>query len=267
MDRGSGKRGAYEDRYEPHMLQRERYLIMGMLLALAAIAWVWLVWQAARMNTQAMGLTMGVSAVLFIALWVVMMVAMMFPTTAPMILTFRAVSADKRQQEYSFIATWVFVGAYLLVWSLSGVLAYVLALGVEILAAQSMWLMMNAVRFGGAVLVVAGLYQFSSLKHICLAKCRTPLQCVLDTWRDGYGGAFRMGLEHGATCLGCCWLLFVILFPLGIMNITAMILVTVLIYAEKSLPLGPQISQVMGAGLIVYGILVMFWPALLPMGM
>jgi len=74
-----------------------------------------------------------------------------------------------------------------------------------------------------------------------------------------------MGLEHGAFCLGCCWLLFAILFPLGIMNITAMVLVTMLIYAEKSLPLGRQISQLVGGGLIAYGILVILWPALLPM--
>jgi predicted metal-binding membrane protein len=211
-----------------------------------------------------MGLTMGMSATPFVALWVVMMVAMMFPTAAPMILTFRAVSADK-QQRHSFIPTWIFVSAYLLVWSLSGVLAYALALAAEMLAAQSMWLMVNAVRFGGIILVVAGLYQLSPLKHICLSKCRMPLQCILATWRAGYNGAFRMGLEHGAFCLGCCWLLFAILFPLGIMNITAMVLVTVLIYTEKSLPLGRQISQLVGGGLIAYGILVILWPALLPM--
>ncbi len=76
-----------------------------------------------------------------------------------------------------------------------------------------------------------------------------------------------MGLEHGAYCLGCCWLLFVILFPLGIMNIAVMALVTALIYAEKSLPIGRQISQIAGVGLIVYGVLVMFLPAALPMGM
>jgi len=76
-----------------------------------------------------------------------------------------------------------------------------------------------------------------------------------------------MGLEHGAYCLGCCWLLFVILFPLGIMNVAVMALVTALIYAEKSLPIGRQISQIAGVGLIVYGVLVMFLPAALPMGM
>lgn len=247
----------------PYPLPRERYLILGSLLVLAAISWALLIWQSANMNTQ-MGLTMGMSAALFIALWVVMMIAMMFPTAAPMILMFTAVYAGKLRQEQPFVPTWVFVSAYLLIWTLFGVLAYPLALGSEKLAEQSMWLMQNASRLGGVILVIAGLYQLSPLKRVCLSKCRTPLQFILGSWRNGYGGAFRMGLEHGAYCLGCCWLLFVILFPLGIMNIAVMALLTVLIYAEKSFPIGRQISQAAGVALIVYGVLVTFIPAALP---
>ena len=245
---------------------RERKLILGLLLSLAAASWALLIWQSATMNSQAMGmgLTMGMSAVLFIAIWVVMMVAMMFPTAAPMILMYRSVYAGKRQQERPFVPTWIFVSAYLFVWSLCGVVAYLLAVGIEQVAAQSMWLMENSARLGGVVLVVAGLYQLSPLKHACLSKCRTPLQFILSSWRDGYGGAFRMGLEHGAYCLGCCWLLFVILFPFGIMNVAVMALVTVLIYAEKSLPIGRQISQIAGVGLIAYGVLVVLVPGALP---
>ncbi|MFL5587255.1 MAG: DUF2182 domain-containing protein [Ktedonobacteraceae bacterium] len=249
------------------MLQRERYLILGGLLILSALAWVFLIWQAGMMGSQAMGLTMGMSALLFIAIWIVMMVAMMFPTAAPMILMFSKIYTSKRQQELPFVPTWVFVSAYLLVWSLCGVVAYPLAVGIEQLAGQSMWLMENAARLGGVVLLLAGLYQLSPLKDICLSKCRTPLQFILSSWHDGYGGAFRMGLEHGAFCLGCCWLLFVILFPLGIMNIAVMALVTALIFAEKALPIGRQISKLAGAGLIVYGALIMFLPAALPVGM
>ena len=249
------------------MVQRERYLILGGLLILSALAWVFLIWQARMMSSQAMGLTMGMSALLFISIWIVMMVAMMFPTAAPMILMFSKIYTSKRQQELPFVPTWVFVSAYLLVWSLCGVVAYPLAVGIEQLAGQSMWLMENAARLGGVVLLLAGLYQLSPLKDICLSKCRTPLQFILSSWHDGYGGAFRMGLEHGAFCLGCCWLLFVILFPLGIMNIAVMALVTALIFAEKALPIGRQISKLAGVGLIVYGVLVMFLPAALPMGM
>jgi len=251
----------------PSLLQRERSLILGGLLILSALAWALLIWQSRMMSNQAMGLTMGMSALLFIAIWIAMMIAMMFPTAAPMILMFSKISASKRKQERPFVPTWVFVSAYLLVWSLCGVVAYLLALGIEQVAAQSMWLMGNAARLGGVVLLVAGLYQLSPLKNICLSKCRTPLQFILSSWHDGYGGAFRMGLEHGAYCLGCCWLLFVILFPLGIMNLAVMALLTALIFAEKALPVGRQISLLAGVGLIVYGVLVMFLPAALPMGM
>lgn len=245
---------------------RERKLILGVLLILAAASWVLLIWQSAAMNSPAMGmgLTMGMSAILFIAIWVVMMIAMMFPTAAPMILMFTTVYAGKRQTPQTFVPTWVFVSAYLLIWTLFGLVAYPLALFAERLAGQSMWLMTNAPRLGGALLLVAGLYQLSPLKHMCLSKCRTPLQFILGSWRDGYGGAFRMGFVHGAYCLGCCWFLFVLLFPLGIMNIAVMALLTALIYAEKSFPLGKQIGQIAGAALIVYGVIVICVPAALP---
>ncbi len=251
----------------PQLLQRERYLILGMLLVLDALAWGLLIWQSRTMSNQAMGLTMGMSAVLFIAIWAVMMVAMMFPAAAPMILMFSAVYAGKRRQEQPYVPTWIFVSAYLLVWASSGVVAYLLALGAERLAGQSMWLMENAPRIGGAILVIAGLYQLSPLKHMCLSKCRTPWQFLLTSWHDGYAGAFRMGIEHGVFCLGCCWLLFVILFPLGMMNIAVLAAVTVLIFAEKALAIGRHISQLAGVGLIGYGVLVMFLPAALPMEM
>ncbi len=248
-------------------LGRERNLILGTLLLLAATAWGLLVWQAAATGDERMGsgtLTMGMGGVLFIAIWVVMMVAMMFPTAAPMILLFTTVHRGRRERGQSIAPAWVFVSAYLVVWTLFGVLAYALAVGSEQLAGQSMWLMENAGRLGGAVLVLAGLYQLSPLKHACLSKCRTPLGFLMTSWRDGYGGAFHMGLEHGVYCLGCCWMLFVILFPLGVMNVAAMALLTALIFAEKSLPVGREIGRLAAVGLVAYGILVVFSPGLLP---
>lgn len=249
---------------------RERNLILGLLLALAAAAWALLAWQAVTMGKQGamgMGLTMGMGAALFIMLWTVMMVAMMFPSAAPMILMFSSVYAGKRQRQGAFVPTWVFVAAYLLIWTGFGVLAYPLAMEAEHLAGQSSWLMGNAARIGGAVLVLAGLYQLSPLKRICLVKCRTPLQFILTSWHDGYAGAFRMGLVHGTYCLGCCWLLFVLLFPLGIMNIGVMALLTLLIYAEKAFPIGQQMSLFAGVALIIYGVLILFVPAALPVAM
>jgi len=245
-------------------LPRERNLILASLLLLAGAAWAILIWQSAVMDDDMMGLTMGMGAPLFMAIWVAMMVAMMFPTAAPMILVFARVHAGRQQRGQPFVPTWVFVSSYVVVWTAFGALAYATALGAERLADQSMWLMDNASRIGGGVLILAGLYQLSPLKYACLSKCRTPFDFILGSWRDGYGGSFRMGLEHGAYCLGCCWLLFVILFPLGVMNVAAMAVITFLIFAEKSLPMGRQIGQLAAAALIVYGALVILVPDALP---
>ncbi|HEV2654797.1 MAG TPA: DUF2182 domain-containing protein [Ktedonobacteraceae bacterium] len=247
-------------------LQRERNLILAFLLILAAAAWALLIWQSTMISPMAMGLTMGMGAALFLAIWVVMMVAMMFPTAAPMILMFARVHRDKRQSGKAFVPTWVFVSAYLLLWTLFGVLAYLGAVEAERLAQQLPWLTAHAAQIGGGVLVLAGLYQLSPLKRSCLAKCRTPLDFVLSSWRDGYLGSFRMGLEHGVSCLGCCWLLFVIFFPLGMMNMAAMAVVTLLIFAEKSFPLGQRIAQLAAVALIMYGAFVVFVPGALPLG-
>ena len=248
---------------------RQRNLILGALLLLAAGAWIVLIRQATAMDGMALGATgptMGLAAPLFLAIWIVMMVAMMFPTAAPMILMFAAIAAGKRQRNQPYAPTWIFVGAYLLVWSLCGVVAYGLALGAERLAAASPWLLRHGARAGGVVLILAGLYQLSPLKRVCLAKCRTPLQFILGSWRDGRAGAFRMALAHGRYCLGCCWLLFLILFPLGVMNIAVMAALTALIFAEKALPAGRRIGLVAAAVLIVYGVVVLLAPAALPTG-
>jgi predicted metal-binding membrane protein len=244
-------------------LLRERNAILAALLVLAAGAWALLVWQWATSDGD-MSLTMGMGAPLFIAIWVAMMVAMMFPTAAPMILTFARVHAGAKARGRPFVPTWVFTSSYLVVWTLFGVLAYGVAVGLDGLANQSGWLMDNAARIGGGVLVLAGLYQLSPLKYACLSKCRTPFAFILTSWRDGYLGSFRMGLEHGLYCLGCCWMLFVILFPLGMMNVGAMALITLLIFAEKSTPFGRQIAGFAALGLVAYGALVIFMPDLLP---
>jgi len=247
-------------------LRRERNLILASLLVLAGAAWALLVWQSLDMGDE-MSLTMGMGPALFIALWVAMMVAIMFPTAAPMILMFSKIHGDRRRKERTFVPTWVFAGAYILLWSATGVAAYGLAVGGDELADRSRWIMDNAERIGGALLVAAGVYQLTPLKTACLSRCRSPVSFLLTSWRDGYGGSLRMGFEHAAYCLGCCWLLFLILFPLGMMNIAVLALVTLLIFVEKSTPLGRQAAALAAAALIAYGALVIFVPEALPMSM
>jgi predicted metal-binding membrane protein len=242
----------------------QRNIILALLIAIAAAAWGVLVWQQMNMGMAMNSPTMGMRAPLFLAIWVVMMVAMMFPSAAPMILTFHQVQAGRRARSQTFVSTWVFVAAYMVVWALSGVLAYAGAVGVEAIAAHAELSGPTVARIGGVVLIVAGVYQLSPLKGICLAKCRTPMTFILTSWRDGTMGALRMGLEHGLFCLGCCWLLFLILFPLGVMNIAAMAVVTLLVFAEKTLATGDQIARAAGVALVLYGVTVLVFPQALP---
>lgn len=236
-----------------------QYLILALLLVAAAASWIALLRQQSGM-AMASTPTMGMPAPLFLAVWVVMMIAMMFPTAAPMILIFHRIQAGKRARSESFVSTWVFVLGYLLVWTASGALGYGGSVAAEAIGTRGHLSAETAARIGGALFVLAGAYQLSPLKNVCLAKCRNPLTFVLTAWRDGTGGALRMGLEHGGYCLGCCWLLFLILFPLGTMNVAAMAVVTLLIFAEKSLARGRRIASWAGIALIVYGLTVLAVP-------
>jgi predicted metal-binding membrane protein len=227
-------------------------------------AWTLLIWQSNKLAGNMSGLTMGMSAALFVALWVAMMVAMMFPSAAPMILTFARVHSSKREQGRPFVPTWVFVAAYLAMWTLFGIVAYLGAVTSDSIGGSQGWFVQNGARLTGTLLAAAGVYQLTPLKRACLAKCRTPLAFIMTSWRDGYGGAVRMGLSHGAYCLGCCWFLFVILFPLGMMNIAILGIVTLVVFAEKSLVFGVRLSQMTAVALILYGAVVIFFPDALP---
>src|SRR4029453_4553906 len=219
-------------------LRLQRNVVLGLLLALAAAAWTVLVWRHAdaTMDMTTASVTIGPRAPLFLVIWVIMMVAMMFPTTAPMILTFHRVQAGNRQLGDAFVTTWVFVAAYLLVWACAGMFAYAGMLAAETAAARLALSPATTAQIGGAIIMVAGIYELTPLKDVCLSKCRTPLEFIMTSWRDGATSAFEMGLLYGLYCLGCCWLLFVMLFPLGIMNVGAMAAVTLIIFAEKTLP-------------------------------
>ena len=122
----------------------------------------------------------------------------------------------------------------------------------------------TAAQVGGAIIVAAGIYQLTPLKDACLSKCRQPLDFIVTEWRGGSTSALELGLLHGAYCLGCCWLLFVILFPLGIMNVGAMAAVTLIIFAEKTLPWPRLAPYAAAVALVLYGALVITSPQLLP---
>jgi len=251
-------------------LRRERNLIVGVLIVLAAACWGMVAWQAnaGGATTAATGtaavLTMGMGIALFMAMWVSMMAAMMFPTAAPMILIYARVQSTRRAAGRAYGPTGFFTAAYLGVWAMAGGIAFAGALLIGALADHVAWLQENGSRISGGLVLAAGVYQLTPLKAVCLRHCRSPLSFVLNHWREGRGGALTMGLQHGLYCVGCCWLLFVLLFPLGIMNLAAMAILTVVIFLEKSTAWGNRLSLVFGVALIAYGLAVVAAPALLP---
>jgi predicted metal-binding membrane protein len=247
----------------PPPVARQRNIILAVLVGLAVVGWVVFLDQARRpddMGMDAMGpdLTMGGSWPLFLGMWVAMMMAMMFPAAAPMVLMY----GRMRRSDPTSVS--LFTGSYIVLWFAFGAAAYLLSAAVETGAERSEWVASNWGRAGGALLVLAGLYQLSPLKEICLRQCRTPMSFVMTRWRDGRGGAVRMGLTHGLYCMGCCWMLFVVLIPLGLMNIAAMVAVAALVFAEKVLPRPRVVGGAAAAAMIAIGLAVMVRPSLLP---
>lgn len=250
----------------PLAVARQRNAILLTLIALAAAGWFVFLDQAREpMGTGvgAMGdmgpdLTMGRSWPLFLSTWVAMMAAMMFPAAAPMVVMYGRM---RRSDPPSIV---LFTAAYIMLWFVFGAAAYLLSAAVESSASRSTWVAGNWGRAGGILLVLAGVYQLTPLKDICLRHCRTPLSFVMTRWREGRGGAVQMGLVHGLYCMGCCWMLFLILIPLGMMNVAAMMAVAALVFAEKVVPGGRAFGRVASIVLLGFGLAVVVHPALLP---
>lgn len=205
----------------------------------------------------------------FLLAWVVMMAAMMFPAAAPMVLFFHAFSSRQGGEGHASAPTWIFTAGYLAVWSAIGSVAWLLIRLASDVAerlgtfSRETWAPITL----GAVLVVAGVYQFSPLKQVCLRQCQTPMGFVMSHWRQGYGGAFRMGLTHGLYCLGCCWMLFAVLVAAGVMSIAWMLVLTLVVFAEKALPFGTRASQATGVVLGLLGMTVAIGAVGLPWAM
>jgi predicted metal-binding membrane protein len=210
--------------------------IIGVLIVLAGVAWWGTDLRMAGMDAGP-GFDPGAFG-FYISTWVVMMAAMMFPSIAPMVLMFVGLQRGRRAKGLSAPvgATSSFVAGYILLWGAAGLLFYaVLKLGRQWDGGFFAW--DHAGRWAAAaVLAGAAVYEFTPLKEACLRRCRSPLGFLVTEWHDGRGGALRMGLVHGAWCLGCCWALMAGLFALGAMSLFWMIVIAVLIAGEKLLP-------------------------------
>jgi predicted metal-binding membrane protein len=242
--------------------RRDRIAIVAGLAGTVLVSWVYLLTEAARMDA-AMGDAMmqlrpwtGLDFTLMFVMWAVMMVGMMLPSAAPMALIYAAVSRKASSQGESLAPTAVFVAGYLVMWTLFSAGATGLQWGLERAALLSPMMVSTSPLLGGALLVAAGLYQMTPLKDACLRHCRSPAYFISEHWRPGVSGAFRMGLIHGAYCLGCCWLLMGILFFGGVMNLLWIAAIAIFVLLEKILPVGPVAGRVAGVALIGLGALV-----------
>jgi predicted metal-binding membrane protein len=232
----------------------------AILLAFAAIAWYLTVQQVIGM--AGMSGPGEMAAPLFMGMWLTMMVAMMFPTIGPMVLAHRG---TVRRQGGSRLATACFVLGYLIVWSLIGLvpLAAFIALRGLPVEARTDWFPFVA----GTVLVVAGAYQFTAWKQLCLKTCRSPFTFLLAHHFMARGkrrlpGDFRLGLTHGAYCLGCCWALMAVLVVVGLMNLVWMVGITGVFLAEKNLWHGALLARVTGAATLALGGTILVHPTL-----
>jgi predicted metal-binding membrane protein len=196
-------------------------------------------------------------ALLVFAMWWLMMVAMMLPSAAPMIFLFAAVTRKRNRVGEPYMDTGLFVAGYLTVWGAFGVLAVTLQWQLDRIVLLSPMMVTTSVVLGGLLLVGAGLWQFTPLKHACLRYCRSPLTFLSRHWRDGPIGAFRMGVRHGTYCLGCCWMLMLVLFYGGIMNIYWIAGLAVLILVEKMTPPGPRVGSLIGVIFMAWGALLL----------
>jgi predicted metal-binding membrane protein len=234
--------------------------VLAVLLGTALAAWAVLLVRMRGMDAGP-GTNLGALG-WFIGVWVTMTAAMMLPSAVPMVLVY-AKAASGTSGRPPAAATW-FVAGYVLVWTAYGLVAFGLFRLVRSHHPSFLGWDRAGPLVAGAAIVVAGAYQLTPLKKVCLRHCRTPFHWVLHRWREGPLGPTRMGLEHGGYCVGCCWALMVVLFAVGVMSLAWMAIVAGLIFAEKVLPLGERLSTAFAFALVALGVWVAVAPASVP---
>ena len=245
-------------------LRRDRIIVISALVAVVVLAWGYLL-VGAGMSMHEMGgmpmprhqlWTPGYVAVVLL-MWAVMMAAMMLPSAAPMILLFGAIARLRQPAGNAPADAGVFGIGYVAVWAAFSLIAVALQFCLDQAALLSPMMNTTSKALAGAVLIGAGVYQWTPLKQACLRRCRSPLDFLMTEWRAGRRGAFVMGLRHGGYCLGCCWVLMLLLFVGGIMNIGWIAGIAMFILVEKLAPPGHWIGRGAGVALILWGVAIL----------
>jgi predicted metal-binding membrane protein len=234
------------------------------LIAVAGLAWLLTGERMAGMD-MGPGTDPG-SLAFYVPVWVGMMAAMMLPSAVPMVAAHSTVQQRRRAlgRNPTRGASLAFASGYLLIWTAFGVVAYALFELVRSLDVEALSWSRDGPYVAGAVIAAAAIYQLSPLKDACLAKCRSPLGFLVGSWRDGRLGATRMGVEHGAWCVGCCWGLMLTLFAVGVMSITWTVVIAVLVAVEKLLPWPALANRGIALLLIVLAVGVAIAPEQVP---
>jgi len=243
----------------------DRRVFFGLMVSLVGLAWfaLW-IWDRSPygryLSHQQLGeigaATFLLPITFYLAGWTLMTVAMMLPTTLPLLDIFRRLTAQRPDRTQ--LLTLVIAG-YLSIWIGFGIAAHGADWLVHEIVERSAWLESNAWLIGAATLLLAGGFQFSRLKYRCLDKCRAPLSFVTEYWRgrDERRNAFLLGINHGIFCVGCCWALMLLMFGVGVGNVAWMLALGAFMAAEKNLPWGRKLSAPLGAVLLGWGGLIL----------
>ena len=250
------------------LIQKDRIWISLAIFTAVALAWVYLLREAAVMNAAAtearMHAAMGMAGMtmrpwnasdwlgLFV-MWMAMMVGMMLPSAAAVILLVLG-AYRLRGDSQARLASIAFMGGYLLVWAGFSAFASLGQLALHRAALLSDDMRLHSTALSGAILLIAGVYQWVPFKDRCLVNCQAPLAFLTRFWRVGVSGGLAMGMRHGALCVGCCWLLMTLLFVVGVMNLVWVALLATFVLLEKLAPGGTIVGRVAGVAAAVWGV-------------
>ena len=233
--------------------RRDRTIVLSGLVGVTLLAWVYMFYLAGNMGNMDMEMASPqletwklVDFALTFVMWAVMMVAMMVPSASPMILMYSTLHRRQHKQDNPMAAISMFLLGYVIIWTAFSLVAALAQWVLHSTAQLSPMMEATSSVLGGTLLITAGVFQWTPLKHACLSHCRTPLGFLMNEWRDGNRGALMMGIQHGTFCVGCCWLLMALLFVAGVMNLLWVAAIATFVLIEKVVPAGQWVSRAAG---------------------
>ena len=248
------------------ILQKDRFVVLAALVILCFLSWLYIIYlynQMYPMDMDAFLFAMPMTSnwswtdfVLLFLMWFVMMIAMMTPSVAPLVLIFTSINRKRQLQQNPFVSSGYLLSGYFLVWAAFSLFATILQWLLQRVSLLNPEMITTSRILGGIIFILAGVFQFTPLKNTCLNTCRSPMAFIHQYWKDGKSGALQMGMQNGIYCLGCCWILMILLFVSGIMNILWIAIISLFVLIEKVLP-SKVISSIAGIALIAYGIVVL----------